>query len=222
MADNLTESMKRKLRRDTGEHLISAKSNVYRDFQMVKKAYDSSLDRLFRLDMPDPVQMLYFKLGNDAVLKAAIEDRDQQIVLWSLKNWMVKVDDTEPEHRWRMMKRLLYNLSLIFLQNSISSQEICNLYQSIREGDCESVKKQSFPLSSLNFWHPITQTAGMPICVRQRPNISAGIIRKKSRLTNWRNSSIYRLITWERYLRRIWAWESKNTRQPYVWNRRRH
>ena len=108
---------------------------------MVKKAYDSSLDRLFRLDMPDSVQMLYFKLGNDAVLKAAIEDRDQQIVLWSLKNWMVKVDDTEPEHRWRMMKRLLYNLSLIFLQNSISSQEICNLYQSIREGDCESVKE---------------------------------------------------------------------------------
>lgn len=141
VADNLTESMKRKLRRDTGEHLISAKSNVYRDFQMVKKAYDSSLDRLFRLDMPDSVQMLYFKLGNDAVLKAAIEDRDQQIVLWSLKNWMVKVDDTEPEHRWRMMKRLLYNLSLIFLQNSISSQEICNLYQSIREGDCESVKE---------------------------------------------------------------------------------
>ena len=37
VADNLTESMKRKLRRDTGEHLISAKSNVYRDFQMVKR-----------------------------------------------------------------------------------------------------------------------------------------------------------------------------------------
>lgn len=140
-SDSLIEDMKRRMRRDTGAHLVSAKSNMYREFQMVKKAYESSLDRLFRLDMPEQVQKLYFKLGNDAVLKAAIEDRDQQIVLWSLKNWMLRVDETESIYRWRMMKRLLYNLSIFFLQNRISSQDICHLYESVKDGDCESVKE---------------------------------------------------------------------------------
>jgi len=136
----LLEGLKRSWYKKTREKLNCARSDLYGEFYLVKAAYESSLARLFRLDMPEPVQQLYFKLGNDAVLKAAIEDRDQQVVFWSLKNWMLKIEDTNCQYRWRMMRRLLYSLSVFFLQNDISYQEISILYEAVREEDCESVK----------------------------------------------------------------------------------
>ncbi len=138
--DALMEDIKRKLRRQTGKELLRSKIKTYKEFGMIQNAYETSLESLFSLNMPASAQYLYRTLGNDTVLKAAVEDRDQQIVLWSLKNWMLKIDKTEAEYRLRLMKRLFYSLGIYFLRYGIAST-VVSLYEPLKAGDYQGGKE---------------------------------------------------------------------------------
>lgn len=139
--DAAMEDLRRKLRKQTGKELLCSRIRIYKEFGMIRKAYETSLESLFSLDMPASVQHLYRTLGNDIVLKAAVEDRDQQIVLWSLKNWMLKIDKTEAKYRLRLMKRLVYSLGIYFMRHGIASRTVANLYEPLKAGDYQGGKE---------------------------------------------------------------------------------
>lgn len=108
---------------------------------MIKRAYEASLESLFSLNMPSQAQRLYRAHGNDTVLRAAVEDRDQQIVLWSLKNWLLKIDKTDAEYHIRLMRRLIYSLAVCFLKYGIDSHTVARLYEPLRAEDYEGAKE---------------------------------------------------------------------------------
>lgn len=140
-AEGIMEELKRQVRRETGKEMVHAQSDVLREVPMVKDAYESSLGRLYRLDMPAAARHLYLTLCNDRVLKAALEDRDQQIILWSLKHQMAQIEKTEPEFQLRLMKRLVYSMSMYCIQHQISARTIRRLYEPFEKGSYEAVKE---------------------------------------------------------------------------------
>ena len=85
---------------------------------------------------------LYKSLCNDTALKAALEDRDRQVILWSLKNWMVQIDKTQEEDRMRLLKRLIYCISIYFSELGVSVRTISRLYDFGAEASCEEVKER--------------------------------------------------------------------------------
>ena len=135
------EDIKRKAYKDGFDGLTCILSDEHTDFCMIKTLYEESLDRLFNLGMPEDVRHLYINIGNDTVLKAAIEDKDQQIVLWSLKNWFLIIDNTDISYQWRLARRLVYSLGIFFLQNGISESAIERLYEILNERDYKNVKE---------------------------------------------------------------------------------
>lgn len=137
----LTEGLKRKVRKETGQTLMTAKSAVCMDFRQIWTAYDRSIDLLFLFDLSEPVRQMYLSLGNDTVLRAAVEDKDQQVILWSLKNWLVRIDKLSTEHQERLMRRLIYTMSVFSLQNGISAAAVETLYDSYRKGGCAAAKE---------------------------------------------------------------------------------
>ncbi|MFT4007151.1 MAG: AraC family transcriptional regulator, partial [Lacrimispora sp.] len=132
--------------------LLCSKIITYNEFGMIQKAYEASLENLFSLDMPSSAQHLYRTIGNDTVLKAAVEDRDQQIVLWSLKNWMLKIDKTEAECRLRLMKRLVYSLGIYFLHHGIAPRTVASLYEPLKAGDYQGGKESVISFVKSEFW----------------------------------------------------------------------
>lgn len=135
------EGLKRRFRKETGKELVCAQSGGCGDFRMVKAEYGKSLESLYQLHMAPDTQKLYRSLCNDTALKAALEDKDRQIILWSLKNWMVRIDKTEPEDRLRLLKRLIYCISIYFLEIGISARTISRLYDFGEEASCEDIKE---------------------------------------------------------------------------------
>lgn len=150
-AEYLIGRLRRKIRKATGKYLVSGKSRRYQGFQMLEAAYGDSLDRLYQLDMLPEPRGLATKIENDTILKAAIEDKDQQIVLWSLKNWIQKIDETETEYQWKLMKHLLYVCSIFLLQSGVSVLIIENLYSCLEKHDYNTAKEKliSFVKSEL-------------------------------------------------------------------------
>ncbi len=141
VVEGLMEGLKRRLRKETGQILLIARSEVYSDFRQIWDAYDVSIDRLFQFSFSDSVRQLYLSMGNDTVLRAAVEDKDQQVILWSLKNWFVKIDKVEKEYQERLMRRLIYTLSVFFLQNGIVCRAVAGLYEALSAGGCSAAKE---------------------------------------------------------------------------------
>lgn len=140
-ARELAEELRRRLRRQTGKKLLWGLSDCCDQLEQIQEAYQASLKRLFGLDMAAEPQALYLSMGNDTVLKAAVEDRDQQIAMWSLKNWFVRIDRMEEGCRRRLLGRLVYSLSIFFLQNSFEERAVEQLYQALKRGSCEEIKE---------------------------------------------------------------------------------
>lgn len=145
------EGLNRKLRKEIGKELKVSQSAVYYDFSMVQRAYESSQEALFALDMPTKIQYLYRMIANDTVLKAAIQDRDAQIVLWSLKNWILKIVKAEEAHQYRLLKRLVYSLGIWFLQYEINPGAIDRLCGLLIDGNGEAVKEGILSLVKSEF-----------------------------------------------------------------------
>ena len=145
------EGLKRRFRKESGKELVCAQSRGCSDFGMVKAEYGESLESLYRLHMAPDALRLYRSLCNDTVLKAALEDKDRQIILWSLKNWIVRIDKTEPEDQLRLLKRLIYCISIYFLEIGISDRTISRLYDFGAKASCEDIKERiiSFVQSEL-------------------------------------------------------------------------
>lgn len=139
--DECLERLKRDVRKETGNELMLGKSEEYVQFGLVKSAYDESLKRLFILDMPEGAQRLYTNLCNDTVLKAALADRDQQIVLWSLKNWMAQIDKMESQYQMRLIKRLIYSIGIYFINHGMDDETVAKLYELPDDSSYERVKE---------------------------------------------------------------------------------
>lgn len=140
--EQFTQGLKRSFRKESGKELVCAQSQVCHDFRMVKAEYERSLERLYQLHMPPDTRRLYKSLCNDTALKAALEDRDRQVILWSLKNWMVQIDKTQEEDRMRLLKRLIYCISIYFSELGVSVRTISRLYDFGAEASCEEVKER--------------------------------------------------------------------------------
>ncbi len=141
-AGELMEKLRRNLRRDTGCRLVWRVSGEYRDFSKIWDACAESFRKLFSLDFSEQGKLLYQRLGNDDVMKAAVEDRDQQIMLWCLKNWFGKINQEEERERIRLMRRLLYGFSVLFLENGVNEEQIASLYQTLEEKNDDQIKKE--------------------------------------------------------------------------------
>lgn len=131
----------REARKRTGQRIVKASSREYLDFRRMKEAYEDSLVRLYQFAVPQQVTDLYFQLGDDSVLRAAVEDRDQQIVLWCLKNWMLKIDRAEEQYQTRLARRMLYSLCICFLRCGLPKETVDQLYQAAEECDYLEIKE---------------------------------------------------------------------------------
>ncbi len=141
-AEELMESFRRRLRREAGCRLTWGISGEYQDFSQIWEACETSFARLFSLKLSSDGRMLYQRLGNDDVLKAAAEDRDQQIILWSLKNWFAQIDRAEEWEQRRLTRRMVYGLGMLFLENGMEETQIASLYQILEEESCEKIRKR--------------------------------------------------------------------------------
>ncbi len=135
------EDIKRKAYVEGFHGLVCLLSEEYADFYRLKTVYEESLDKLFYLGMPEKIRHLYLNIGNDMVLKAAIADKDQEIVLWSLKNWFHEIDNAYGSFQWRLTRKLVYSLGIFFLQNGISEDAIGRLYEILDKRDNKKVKE---------------------------------------------------------------------------------
>ncbi len=138
----LLEQWTKNVKKDTGRQLCLGRSEIYQDFSKIWDAYQESLESLFHLEMPFEVQKLYLTIGNDTALKAAIEDKDSQIILWSLKNLMLRIDREEEQYRRRLIERLIYGLSIFILQNGMPQQLVKALYEVLEDYGYEPVNER--------------------------------------------------------------------------------
>ncbi len=141
-AESLINELGREIRKRTGKHLGFGKSLQYRGFHTLSAAYNMSLNQLYQLDNALEQKKLFMGIENDTILKAAIADGDQQIILWSLKNWISKIDGTKEQYRWKLFRHLLYVMSVFTLQRGHSAWSIQNLYGSLKVEDYHSGKEK--------------------------------------------------------------------------------
>lgn len=134
----LLQSVLRQVQRDTGCRIVLSKSFKIQDFSRVWENYEHSLGQLLGLDFPAEPLSLCLGVGNDTVLRAAVQDRDQQILLWCLKNWMLKIDRMEEQYRLRLLKYLIYSFSVFLLQSGFSKQRILPLFEGLSENGEET------------------------------------------------------------------------------------
>lgn len=147
----LIHELEREIRKRTGKHLNYGKSLPYRGFHTLSAAYNRSLNQLYQMDDDSEQKKLFMGIENDTILKAAIADGDQQIVLWSLKNWVAKIDGAEEQYQWKLFRHLLYVMSVFMLQRGHSVWSIQNLYGLLKTEDYHAGKEKMISFVKAEF-----------------------------------------------------------------------
>lgn len=132
-AEEFLNEFGRCIRKETGHHVIAAKSSRYLEIEKTWDAYEESMDRLLGVELPIEIRRLYINMQNDTVLKATVDDRDQQVIIWCLKNWILKIDHTEKMYHLSLLKHLMYGFGIFLLQSEISHSAICPLFELFEE-----------------------------------------------------------------------------------------
>lgn len=140
LAEEFLNELGRRTRKETGQRMIAAKSGRYQEIEKTWEAYEESMDRLLGLELPVEIRRLYINMENDTVLKAAVDDRDQQVMIWCLKNWILKIDHTEKMYHLSLLKRLMYGFGIFLLQSEISHSVIQPLFELFDEKENDEEK----------------------------------------------------------------------------------
>lgn len=133
MAEAFLEAFVRRFKKETGQRLAWARSRRYKGISRTWEAYEESQGMLMGLESPPEVRRLYQEMENDLIMKAAVDDRDQQVMIWSLKNWMRKIDGAEEPYRLKLLNYLVYSLGIFLLQSGIAHDTIRSLFRDFQE-----------------------------------------------------------------------------------------
>lgn len=140
LAGKFLNELGRRMRKETGQQVIAAKSSRYLDIEKTWQAYEESMDRLLGQELPVEVRRLYINMENDTVLKAAVDDRDQQVIIWCLKNWLLRIDHTEKRYHLSLLKHLMYGFGIFLLQSEIHHSAIEPLFELFLEKENDEEK----------------------------------------------------------------------------------